>query len=120
MSEQLNEYVALFYRRSGEDIWEYIDGVHLNARSHSDALALVFEGWQFDLNVEYEVTLFLCDPEDDDKLDYVTTVVLRRQEEALDDRADIAAAEEALKRIEAGEPTVPWEQLKLELGLGDE
>lgn len=37
--------------------------------------------------------------------------------ELIEDEEDIAAAEAALARIEAGEPTVPWEEVRARLGL---
>jgi antitoxin Phd len=37
--------------------------------------------------------------------------------ELLEDFADAAAAREARARIEAGEPVIPWEQVKAEAGL---
>lgn len=35
----------------------------------------------------------------------------------LEDIEDIKAADEAITRIEAGEKTIPWEQVKRECGL---
>ncbi len=37
--------------------------------------------------------------------------------EAREDASDLAAAQEALARIAAGEETVPWEKLKAELDV---
>jgi antitoxin (DNA-binding transcriptional repressor) of toxin-antitoxin stability system len=37
--------------------------------------------------------------------------------EVLEDLADAAAAREALASVEAGEPLIPWEQVKTEAGL---
>jgi antitoxin Phd len=37
--------------------------------------------------------------------------------EADEDAQDLAAADEAMARIIEGEPTIPWEQVKADLGL---
>ena len=37
--------------------------------------------------------------------------------EADEDAQHLAAADEAMARIIAGEPTIPWEQVKADLGL---
>jgi hypothetical protein len=37
--------------------------------------------------------------------------------EAIEDADDIANGEAALARIRAGEPTIPWGQVKADLGL---
>lgn len=37
--------------------------------------------------------------------------------EAREDAEDLAAAREALQRVEGGEETVPWEKLKAELDV---
>jgi prevent-host-death family protein len=42
---------------------------------------------------------------------------LDRLLEAAEDLADLRAASEALAEIDAGAPTIPWEQVKTDLGL---
>jgi hypothetical protein len=63
-----------------------------------------------------EVIYLTCDGE---RIAAVVPADLAEAVEESEDAADIVAADEAMDAIEAGEPTVPAEQVWAELGLDD-
>lgn len=47
----------------------------------------------------------------------LSAVQYDRMLELVEDAEDLAAADEAMAAIEQGEPTIPWEDVKRDLGL---